>query len=80
VIPDEFSCLVLADSLHAWIAPQYRVMGKEQPVTSVRTLAAQMDDQRCQHLWDKMDQNEHSRCSETKEGLLERVASMEGAT
>jgi len=42
-------------------------------------LAAQKDDQRCQDLRDKMDPNEHSRFSETKEGLLLRVAHIDWA-
>ena len=52
---------------------------KEQPVTLACMLAAQKKNQRCRDLPDKMEQNEHSRFSETAEGLLVRVAPMDGA-
>ena len=52
---------------------------KEQPVTLARMLAGQKEDQRCQDLRDEMDQNEHSRFSETNEGLLVRVAPLDRA-
>ena len=61
------------------MAPNYGEPDKEQPVTLARMLAAQKEDQRCQYLRDKMDQNEHSRFSETEEGLLVRVAPLDGA-
>jgi len=61
------------------VAPNYGEPDKEQPVTLARMLAAQKVDQRCQELRDKMDQIEHSRFSETKEGLLVRVSPLDGA-
>jgi len=42
-------------------------------------LDVQKEDQRCQDLLEKIDQNEHSRISKTKEGLLMRVAPLGGA-
>jgi len=42
-------------------------------------LVAQKDNRQCQEVRDKMDQNEPSRSLETKEGLLVRVAPLEGA-
>jgi len=79
VIPEEIPCLALAESSHGWVTPSYGEPDKEQPVTLARMLAAQKEDQRCQDLRDKMDQNAHSRFSETKEGLLVRVAPLDGA-
>jgi len=79
VIPEEIPCLALADSSHGWVAPNYGEPDKEQPVMLARKLAAQKEDQRCQDLRDKMDQNEHSCFSETEEGLLVRVAPLDGA-
>ena len=74
VIPEEISCLALADSSRSWVAPSYAEPDKEQPVTLARTLAEQREDHRCQDLRDKMDKNEHSRFfSETNEGHLVRV-------
>jgi len=61
------------------VAPNYREPYKEQPVTLASKLAAQKKNQRCRDLQDTMDQNEHSRFSETKEGRLVRVAPLEGA-
>jgi len=68
VIPEEIACLALADSSRGWVAPNYGEPYKERPVTLAHMLAAQKENQRCQDLWDKMDQNEHSRLSETKRG------------
>jgi len=79
VIPEEIPCLSLADSSRGWVAPNYGEPEKEQPVTLARMLAAQKEDQRCQDLRDKMDQNDHSRFSETKEGLLVRVPPLDWA-
>jgi len=79
VIPEEISCLSLAFPSRGWVAPNYRDPEKEQPVTLARMLAAQKEDQRCQDLRDKMDQNAHSRFSETKEGLFVRVPPLDGA-
>jgi len=79
VIPEEIPCLALADSSRGWAAPNYGKPDKEQPVTLARMLAAQKEDQRSQELRDRMDQNTHSRFSETKEGLLVRVAPLDGA-
>jgi len=42
-------------------------------------LAAQKEDQRSQELRDRMDQNTHYHFSETKEGLLVRVAPLDAA-
>ena len=78
VIPEEIPCLALAVSSRGWVAPNYGEPDKEQPVTLARMLAAQKEDQRSQELRDKMDQNTHSRFSETKEGLLIRVAPSTG--
>jgi len=58
---------------------ELRGVDKEQPFTLERMLAVQKEDQRCQDLRDKMDQNQHSRFSDTKEGLLVRVAPLDGA-
>jgi len=79
VIPEEIPCLSLADSSRGWVAPNYGEPDKEQPVTLARMLVAQKEDQRSQELRGKMDQNTHSRFSETKEGLLVRVAPLDGA-
>jgi len=79
VIPEEVPCLALADFSRAWVAPKYGKPDKEQPVTLARMLAAQKEDQRNQELRDWMDQNTQSRFSETKEGLLARVAPLDGA-
>jgi len=79
VIPEEIPCLALAASSRGWLAPSYGEPDKEQPVTLAPMLAAQKEGQRCQHLRDKMDQNEHLRFTETKEGLLVRVAPLDGA-
>jgi len=80
VIPEEIPCLALADSSRGWVAPNYEEPSKEQPVTIARMLAAQKQDAHCQELRDRMDQNKHSRFSENKEGLLVRVAPLDGAT
>jgi len=79
VIPEEIPCLALADSSRGWVAPSYGEPDMEQPVTLARMLAAQKQDQRCQDLRGKMDQNAHSLFSETKEGILVRVARLDGA-
>ena len=79
VIVEEIPCLALADSSRAWVAPNYEEPDKEQPVSLARMLAAQKEDQRCQDLRDKMDQNEHACFFETKKGLLVRVAPLYGA-
>jgi len=79
VIPEEIPCLAVADSSRVWVAPNYGEPNKEQPVTLARMLAAQKEDQRSQELRDKMDQNTHSRFSETKEGFLVRVGPLDGA-
>jgi len=79
VIPEEIPCLALADISRGWMAPNYGEPDKEQPVTLARMLAAQKEDQRSQELRDEMDQNTHSRFSETKEGLLIHVAPRDGA-
>jgi len=79
VIPEETPCLALADSSSGWVAPNYGEPEKEHPVTLAHVLAAQKEDQRCQDLRDKMEEDEHSRLSETKEGLLVRVAPLDGA-
>ena len=79
VIPEEVTCLALADSSRGWVAPNYEERDKEQPVTLARMLAAQKEDQRCQDLRDKIDQNQHSRFSETKKGLLVHVSRLDGA-
>jgi len=78
-IREAFSCLALADSSRGWVAPIYEEPNKEQPGTLARMLAAQKGDQRCPDLRDKMNQNGHSRFSDTKEGLLVRVAALDGA-
>jgi len=79
VIPEEISCLALADSSRGWMVPNHREPDMEQPVTLARMLAAQKEDQRSREVREKMDQNTHSRFSETKEGLLVRVAPLDGA-
>jgi len=79
VISEEIPCLALADSSRGWVAPNCAELDNEQPVTLARMLAAQKDDQRCQDLREKMDQNEHSRFSETKEGRIVRVAPLDRA-
>jgi len=79
VFPEEIPCLALGDSSRGWVAPNYGGPDKEQPVTLARMLAAQKEEQRCQDLRDKMDQNAHSRFSENKDGLLVRVAPIDGA-
>jgi len=79
VIPKEIHCLALAASSRGWVAPNYGEPNKEQPVTLARMLAAQKEDQLCQYSRDKIDQNEHSRFSESNEGLLVRVAAPDGA-
>jgi len=79
VIPEEIPCLALADSSRGWVAPNYGEPEKKQPVTLAHMLTAQKEDQRCQDLLDEMNQDAHSRFSETKEGLLVRVAPLDGA-
>jgi len=79
VIPEDIPCLSLADSSCGWVAPSYGEPDKEPPVTLARMLAAQKEDQRSQDLRDRMDQDTHSRFSETKKGLLVRVAPLDGA-
>jgi len=74
VIPEEISCLSLDNSSSGGFAPNYGELDKEQPVTLARMLPAQKGDQRCQDPRDKMDQNQHTRFSETKERLLVRVS------
>jgi len=78
VIPEKIPCLSLADSSRGWVAPNYEEPDREQPVTLARMLATQKEEQRCKDLRDKMDQNEHSRFSETNEGLLVRIAPLDG--
>jgi len=79
IIPEEIPCLVLSDASRGWVAPSYREPEKEQPVTLARMLATQKEDHPCQDLRDKVDQNEYSRFSKTKEGLLVRAALLDGA-
>jgi len=79
VIPEEIPCLSLADSSRGRVAPSYGEPEKEQPDALARIPAAQKEDQRCQDLRDEMDQNKHSRFSETKEGLLVRLTPLDGA-
>jgi len=79
VMPEEVPCLALAGSSRDWLAPSCGEPDEEQQVTLARMLAAQKEDQRCHYIRDKMDQNKHSRFSETKEGLLVRVAPLVGA-
>ena len=76
---NRFPATSMADCSRGWVAPNYGEPDKEQAVTLARMLAAQKEDQRCQDLRNEMDQNEHSRCSETKQGLLARAALMDGA-
>ena len=72
--------LPVCGGLFSWlVAPNNGKPEKEQPVTLARMLAAQNKDQPFHDLRDKMDQNERSRFPETKEGLLVRVAPLEGA-
>ena len=80
VIPKENPSLFLADASSGLVAPNYREPGIEPTVTLARMRAVQKKDQKCIDLRDKIDQNEHSRFSETKEGLLVRGASLDGAT
>jgi len=79
VIPEEISCLALADSSRGWVSPSYEEPYKEQPVTFARMLTAQKEDQRCQDPRDKMYQSADSRVSGTKEGILVLVAPLDGA-
>jgi len=79
VIPEEIPRLALADSSRGWVAPNHGEPDKEQPVSLARMLAAQKEDQRSQDLRDRVDRNPHSRFSEAKEGLLVRVAPLDGA-
>jgi len=79
VVPEDIPCLSLADCSRGWDAPNFGELEKENPDTLARMLDAQNDDQRCQDLRHKTDQSQHSLCSETKEGLLVRVAPLDGA-
>jgi len=79
VIQKEVPCLALDESSCGWVAPNNGVLDKKQPFTLARMLAAQKDDQRYQDLRDKMDQNAHFGFLKTKEGLLVRVAALDGA-
>jgi len=80
VIPKENPSLLLADASRGLVVPNYRDPGKEPTVMLARMLAVQKKDKRCLDWRDKIDQNEYSRFSETKEGLLVRGASLDGAT
>jgi len=79
VIPEQIPCLARADSSRGWVPPNYGEPDKEQPVTLARMLGAQKKEQRCQDLRDRMDENELSRYSESKEELLVHVAPLAGA-
>jgi len=57
VIPEEMTCLALADSRRCWVAPNYGEPNKKQPVTLARMLAAQKEDQRSPELRDRMYRN-----------------------
>jgi len=80
VIPEDVPCFSLAEYSRGWVAFHYGELYKEQPVTLACMIAAQKDVQRCQDSRDEMDQNEHLRFYETKEGLLVRVTPLDGAT
>jgi len=79
IIPEEIPCLALADSSRGLVAQNYGEPDKEQLGTLARMLAAQKEDRRSQDLRDRMDQSTHFRFSETEEGLLVRVAPLDGA-
>jgi len=79
VQPEQIPCLAQACSPRGWVAPNYGEPAKEQPVTLAHMLAAQMGYQPCQDLRNKMDQNDHSRFQETKEGRIVRVDTLDGA-
>jgi len=79
VIPEDNPFLALEGSSCGWVAPFYGALDKEQPVALACVLAAQTENQQCQDLRDIMDQKEHSRVSQTKQGRLVPDAPLDGA-
>jgi len=79
-IPEEISCLALANSSRAWTTPSYKDRRDYPPITVDRLVKAQAQDNRCHELRQEMDRNAQSRFSEIEQGLLVRRAPLDRAT
>lgn len=78
-IPEKIPCLALPNTARGWIAPSPGVDREYPPLTVSQLVSAQAVDPRCLELRREMDTNSATRYTETKEGLLVRVAPLDQA-
>jgi len=79
-IPDAVPCLALPKSSAAWQFPPQTKGGLLSPLTLAELLEGQAEDERCKEVRAAMDSSDKSRFREDPNGLLVRMAPLDGAT
>jgi len=77
--PDMVPCLVLPISSTAWQLPPQTERMELSPLTLAQLLEGQAEDGRCKEARETMDDNDKSRVRENPNGLLVRIAPLDGA-
>jgi len=78
-IPDAVPCLVMPNLTVTWQVPRHAPGGDLSPLTLAELFEGQAEDTRCQGVRATMDGNDKSRIREDANGLLVRVAPLDGS-